>query len=113
MVRGGQRQAARHGWQQPVGRGQRQPTMRSADINRLTGMTHMTEVPRLLELPRSSVIVAPLPTIMSYVRDAGFEGPWIMRDFDIDGPLLSSFVKRWRPKTHTFHLLFGEATITL
>ncbi|MED6164763.1 hypothetical protein PIB30_093312 [Stylosanthes scabra] len=40
-------------------------------------------------------LVPPLPAIMSHVRNAGFEDSLMMRDFDIDGPLLSSFVERW------------------
>ncbi|MED6224009.1 hypothetical protein PIB30_079644 [Stylosanthes scabra] len=45
---------------------------------------------------------------MSLVRDAGFKGPLMMRDFDIDGPLLLTFVERWRHETYTLHLPFGE-----
>ncbi|RYR58794.1 hypothetical protein Ahy_A05g024672 [Arachis hypogaea] len=36
-----------------------------------------------------------------------------LRDFVFDNSLIMKFVKRWHPETHTFHLSWSEATITL
>ena len=51
-----------------------------------------------------------------YLRRAGMlplarvvcAGPPVM-----DAPLLTTFVDRWRPETHSFHLPCGEVSITL
>jgi hypothetical protein len=35
---------------------------------------------------------------------------WLMR-FNYDVPLITAFMDRWRPKTHTFHFPVGEMTL--
>jgi hypothetical protein len=33
--------------------------------------------------------------------------------FNYDALLIAAFMDRWRPETHTFHLLVGEMTLSL
>ncbi|XP_012461348.1 serine/threonine-protein phosphatase 7 long form homolog [Gossypium raimondii] len=52
--------------------------------------------------------------IENYFREAGF---WHVANIGweckLDSKLISAFIKRWRPETHTFNLPCGERTITL
>ncbi|KAH1205985.1 Serine/threonine-protein phosphatase 7 long form [Glycine max] len=51
--------------------------------------------------------------IFPLLRQCGFY--WIIKMgyLKINAALISAFIERWRPETHTFHLRCGEATITL
>ena len=51
--------------------------------------------------------------ILNIVKRVGLEGLYRTPCREIDHNLITAFVERWRPETHTFHLPHGETTITL
>lgn len=51
--------------------------------------------------------------IVPYLQQAGFYGLARLGFIQLDWHLITAFVERWRPETHTFHLPQGESTITL
>ena len=53
------------------------------------------------------------PRIRLYVIRAGYYGIYHLGHIMIDWPLITCFIERWRPETHTFHVPFREMTITL
>ncbi|QHN83237.1 uncharacterized protein DS421_20g702990 [Arachis hypogaea] len=64
--------------------------------------------PRLL-LPRGvSHTLALLDVIVPYLRKAGFGDTVRLRDFIFDNSLITAFMERWHPETHTFHLPWGD-----
>lgn len=50
---------------------------------------------------------------MEGITNAGLSGVLLTGWMKHDAGLISAFLDRWRPETHTFHLRFGEATVTL
>ena len=61
------------------------------------------------KLPRNGLH----PWIARYITEAGFKGLFKVPNLEVDHVLITALVERWRPKTHTFHLLHGEMGITL
>ncbi|KAH1090358.1 hypothetical protein J1N35_017615 [Gossypium stocksii] len=52
--------------------------------------------------------------IRGYLQDTEFlHASHMLRGCKLDPTLIDMLVKRWRLKTHTYHLLCGECTITL
>ena len=47
------------------------------------------------------------------IHAAGFSGMLQIGYKYVDHALITALVERWRPETHTFHLPFGETTVTL
>ena len=53
------------------------------------------------------------PRIATYITDAGLDGLLWVSHMDLDHALITALVEKWQPKTHSFHLLHDEVTITL
>ena len=51
--------------------------------------------------------------VLAIVRLLGLEGLHLVPSIQLDHALITAFVKQWCPETHTFHLPYGEMTITL
>ncbi|KAD2392994.1 hypothetical protein E3N88_39971 [Mikania micrantha] len=51
--------------------------------------------------------------VLQYIRLAGFSGVIDCESRRLDSALIYALVERWRPETHTFHMPFGEVTVTL
>ncbi|XP_061363711.1 protein MAIN-LIKE 2-like [Gastrolobium bilobum] len=64
--------------------------------------------------PQGGPPTGAIPEVVTdYLTQAGFIHVARMRHIQIDAPLISALVERWRPETHTFHMTQGEMTITL
>ena len=64
---------------------------------------------RSISLPRGGLD----PRISRCMNEADFEGLFRVSNLAVDHVLITALVKRWRSKTHTFHLPYGEMSITL
>ena len=53
------------------------------------------------------------PRIAIYITDVGLDGLLRVPHMDLDHALIMALVERWQPETHSFHLPYGEMTITL
>lgn len=51
--------------------------------------------------------------VREQIKKSGFLGVFDCGYKKVDNGLVTALVERWRPETHTFHFIFGEATITL
>ena len=57
--------------------------------------------------------IQPSAIIIPYLKQVGFAKVAKISSLKIDSKLVVTFLERWRPETHTFHLPTGECTITL
>ncbi|KAK1414677.1 hypothetical protein QVD17_30427 [Tagetes erecta] len=51
--------------------------------------------------------------VIKYIGYVGFKGVYGCGYRRLDRALIEALVERWRPETNTFHLPFGEMTVTL
>ncbi|QHO53701.1 uncharacterized protein DS421_2g50270 [Arachis hypogaea] len=90
-----------------------------ACMYRLNGVAHVAEFidqepTRVISGVRRQQNMSLHDRIIPYLETAGLyhlarlNSQW----FWVDEPLLSTFIERWRPETHTFHMPFGECTVT-
>ncbi|XP_025683363.1 serine/threonine-protein phosphatase 7 long form homolog [Arachis hypogaea] len=94
--------------------------MAGRNLYRLNGVAHIAgsigdEPNRCIYSVRRQQNMPMHERIIPYLERAGLyhlarlNSQW----FWLDEPLVSAFVERWRPETHTFHMPFGECTVTL
>ncbi|QHO07529.1 uncharacterized protein DS421_14g464480 [Arachis hypogaea] len=96
------------------------PMKDESRMYRLNGIAHVAgyinqEPTRIISGVRRQQNMPLYDWIIPYLEIAGLyylarlNSQW----FWVDEPLLSAFIERWCPETHTFHMPFGECTITL
>ncbi|RYQ82119.1 hypothetical protein Ahy_B10g100711 [Arachis hypogaea] len=74
---------------------------------------HGTLVDVFMLEPRDPTMEIRRERLDPYLRRTGFYHASLIKHFEYDNPLIIAFVEWWRLETHTFHLPWGECTITL
>ncbi|CAN0900056.1 Serine/threonine-protein phosphatase 7 long form homolog [Linum grandiflorum] len=71
-----------------------------------TGSSHTSE---LMDTP----VIHTRRGVASFVQSSGLYHLGTCMTAPLDTPLLQAFIERWQPDTNTFHMPFGEMTVTL
>ncbi|KAK9992089.1 hypothetical protein SO802_027074 [Lithocarpus litseifolius] len=91
----------------------RQPDHRSTPLRRCAADE---EVPGIMKVRRRKCVLPQGgldPRIMQYIDAAGLIGLFKVPNMEVNQALIMALVERWRPETLTFHLPYGEMSITL
>ncbi|KAK5840536.1 hypothetical protein PVK06_009438 [Gossypium arboreum] len=82
-------------------------------LSHICDTVNNTDSYRILRGRVNGVGYSPDARLMPYLELAGFGSAALTQTFDLRYDLIFALVERWRPETHTFHLLCGECTVTL
>ncbi|XP_057452289.1 protein MAIN-LIKE 1-like [Lotus japonicus] len=94
--------------------GPKNPTLLVRQNKHVSGYVWNQTNKKVLKLRLPHIPLNGVPRqIEQYVRLAGFYEAGLCGSIKQDKVLISALVERWRPETHTFHMPFGECTITL
>ncbi|XP_020961282.1 protein MAIN-LIKE 1-like [Arachis ipaensis] len=86
----------------------------NGDMYWLNGIAHVAEFIDERSTRRQQKIIMH-DRILLYLDSAGLLHVARLNDYwiNLDEPLFSAFMERWCPEIHTFHMSFGECTVTL